>query len=181
MGAAPCCPRAGPGAFREDLVKSHAMWLSCNQERLKGPNLRPRNPYSYPLCSLSLLPWDLVRGCLADFLIHPSSFSPPYSPWVLPHRLQFPYFTLTLSGFRKNCPTVCVLDKPPGEGFQRVPSPLVSASQSTAQSLSSPCIVSVFPLVFSESIQIPGTEVPAAGSPCLQHPVFLFSSVTCRF
>lgn len=67
MGAASCCPRAGPGPFREDLVKSHLTWLSCNQERLKGPSLRPGNPYSHPSLPSLSSPGTLLGGAWQGF------------------------------------------------------------------------------------------------------------------
>lgn len=177
--------RSIPRGFGE--IPPHVAPLQSGET--EGTKFAAQEPVLSSLSALSLLPSDLVRGCLADFLIHHSSFSPPYSPWILPHRLHLAYFTLTLFGFRKSCPTVSVLDELHGEGIQCVPTPLASLPHSAPQSLPLPSAssLSVFPLVFSESIQTPdvfkrpGMEVPATGSPCLQHPVFLFSSVTRRF
>ena len=46
---------------------------------------------------------DPIQSSLLTAPAMQPSFSPPYSPWILPHRLQFPYFTLiyesTLSYF----------------------------------------------------------------------------------
>ena len=107
------------------------------------------------LLSLSLLPWDLVRGCLADFLIHPSSFSPPYSPWILPHRLQFPYFTLiyesTLSYFLvlgKTAPQFLCWISFMGKDFNVCPA-LWSPCPTLLHSLSLPPSSSLFFLWFS--------------------------------
>ena len=107
------------------------------------------------LSALSLLPWDLVRGCLADSLIHPSSFSPPYSPWILPHRLQFPYFTLiyesTLSYFLvlgKTAPQFLCWISFMGKDFNVCPA-LWSPCPTLLHSLSLPPSSSLFFLWFS--------------------------------
>lgn len=137
--------RSIPRGFGE--IPPHVAQLQPGET--EGTKFAAREPVLSSLSALSLLPWDLVRRCLAGFSIHHSSFSPPYSPWISPHRLQLPYFTLTLFGFRKNCPTASVLDKPHGEGFQCVPTPLVSLSHSAPQSLPLPSASSLFFLWFS--------------------------------
>lgn len=116
MGAAPGLARSIPRGFGE--IPPHVAPLQSGET--EGTKFAAQEPVLHP-SALSLLPSDLVRGCLADFLIHHSSFSPLTALWILPHRLHLAYFTLTLFGFRKSCPTVSVLDELHGEGIQCVP------------------------------------------------------------
>lgn len=82
-------------------MKSHLMWLRCNQERLKGPSLRPRNTV---LSSLSAFSSRTLLGVPGRFfnpsLFFLTSLQPPditsQTPWLISHAYTF--------GFRKSCP-----------------------------------------------------------------------------
>lgn len=128
-------------------IPPHGAQLQTGETKFEGTTFAAQEPVLSYLCSLS--PPGPCWGRLANFLIHHSSSSPPDSPWILPHRLQFPYFTLYFLVLGKSAPQFLCWLSFSGRDLSVCPPHWSPCPTLPPVSLSSLCIFSVcFPFGF---------------------------------